>query len=116
MHIKRSQRVAEVLKREISHILMEEIKDPAINLVTITTVKLTNDLKFCKIYFTVLGSLEQRDRATQALQRATKFIRSEIGRKVELRYIPELTFEYDTVIDNAEHIDSLIQQIKKEDL
>ena len=90
MHAKRSVRVAELLKREISQILIKEINDPLISLVTISTVKMTDDLKYAKIYFTVLGDKENRVRVSERLERATKFIKNLIGNRLKLRYVPEL--------------------------
>lgn len=115
MHIKRSIRVAEVLKREISKIIIEDIKDPNINLVTISEVKISDDLRFSKIYFTVIGDREQRKKATEALDRATKFIRNSIGRRIELRYVPELKFYYDPLSEYVENIESLFLKIKNKE-
>lgn len=115
MHAKRSVRVAELLKREISQILIKEINDPLISLVTISTVKVTDDLKYAKIYFTVLGDKENRLRVSERLERATKFIKNLIGNRLKLRYVPELKFQYDTLADHVEHIEELFLKIKKEE-
>ena len=113
MQSKRSNRVAELLKREISKILVEDIKDPDISIVTITYVKISDDLKFAKIYFTVLGDKTLRQKTQQGLNRATAFIRSEIGRRVNLKYNPELKFYYDTVTDYVENLENLFLKIKE---
>lgn len=115
MQYKRSTRVAELLKREISRILIEEIKDPEINLVTITSVKISDDLRSSKVYFTVIGDRSLREKAMKGLDRATKFIRSEIGRRLKLRYTPELRFYYDVIADRVENIESLFSKIKEGD-
>ena len=113
MHFKRSNRVAELLKREISNILVEEIKDPGINFVTITNVKISDDLRSSKIYFTVLGDMPLRERTKDRLERATKFIRNEIGKRLNLRYVPELRFYYDAIADHVENIENLFIKIKE---
>lgn len=113
MHTKRSVRVAELLKREISRIIVEEIKDPAINFITITNVKISEDLRFSKIYFTVLGDMAHRKKATERLERATKFIRNKIGGKLDLRYVPEIKFYYDTLSNHIENIENLLLKIKE---
>jgi ribosome-binding factor A len=115
MHYKRSVRVAEQLKREIGRIIIEDIKDPLIDFVTITQVELTDDLKYAKIYFTVLGEDAQRQKVIERLDGATKFIRSKIGRLIDLRYVPEIRFLYDSVFDNVTNLERLLKQIKEED-
>ena len=115
MPIKRSSRVAELIKREISKIIVEDIKDPAINFVTITNVKISDDLRSSKIYFTVLGDKTVREKTNKALDHATTFIRSEISKRLNLRYTPELRFYYDTVTDYVENIDNLFLKIKEEE-
>jgi len=113
MQSKRSNRVAELLKREISKILVEDIKDPGISIVTITNVKISDDLKSAKIYFTVLGDKSLREKTQQGLNRATAFIRSEIGKRVNLKYNPELKFYYDTVADTVDNLENLFLKIKE---
>ena len=113
MHGKRAHRVAELLKREISKIIFEEIKDPGIDFVTITNVKISDDLRSSKVYFTVLGDKAKRENTRQSLERATKFIRSEVGKRLSLRYVPELKFHYDDVADYAENIENLFLKIKE---
>lgn len=115
MQYKRSNRVAELLKREISRILVEEIKDPGINFVNITNVKISDDLRSSKIYFTVIGDKSVREKTKEGLDRATTFIRCEIGKRLKLRYIPELRFYYDAVADHVENIENLFLKIKQED-
>ena len=115
MQKKRTERVAEIVKRELSHIILKEIKDPDINFITITDVKLTPDLKIAKIYFSVLGDLDKRNKAIKGLDRANKYIRSEIGKSLQLRYVPELRFFYDTIADYADNIETLFSKIKNEE-
>jgi len=113
MQSKRTDRVAELLKREISRIIMEEIKDPGIQFVTISKVNISPDLKSAKIFYTVLGDLALRASTHKRLEQAVRFIRSEIGRRLELRYVPEIRFYYDTVADQVEKIEGLLGKIKE---
>lgn len=115
MNIKRAVRVAEVLKRELVRIIFKETKDPDIKLVTITDVKITDDLKIAKIYFTTLTNFENRDKVSDALNRASSFIRSEIAKAMTFKYVPELHFSYDKVADYADNIEKLIFKIKNEE-
>ncbi len=113
MKFKRSLRVSELIKRELSAIIFFTIKDPAIKPVNITLVKVTDDLKHARIYYRVLGDDQAKDNAQKGLERAKSFIRSEIGHRTDLRYVPEIEFFYDTGLDDAEHIEMLLKKIQK---
>jgi len=115
MKFKRSLRVSELIKREVSAILFFTIKDPSIKSVNITFVKVSDDLKHARIYYRVLGDDKTRENALKGLERAKSFIRSEVGHRTELRYVPEIDFFYDSGQDNAEHIETLIKKIHKSD-
>ncbi len=116
MKYKRSQRVSELLKREISHIIFSNIKDPAVKPVTVTFVKVTDDLKHANIYYRVLGDESVKAGALKGLERAKSYIRFEIGQRTELRFVPEIEFFYDTGIDEAERIELLLHRIKETDV
>jgi len=90
MKYKRSLRVSELIKREVSAIISLTIKDPSIKSVNITFVKVSDDLKHARIYYRILGDGEARDNAIKGLERAKNFIRSEIGQRTDLRYVPEI--------------------------
>jgi len=114
MQHKRSLRVAELLKEEISRIIFKEIKDPWVGFVTITKVKVTDDLKLAKVYLSVIGNDDARTKSLQGLERAKNFIRAGIRSTAGLRYTPELRFYYDDTLDYAEKIDNLLKKIKEE--
>ena len=111
---KRAQRVAEVLRAELSQIITQRVKDPTVGMVTITAVKLTDDLKSARVYVSRLGETDARTESIQGLRRAAKWIRAELGHRMDLKYVPKLTFVYDDSTDYAENIESLINKIKKE--
>jgi len=115
MKYKRSLRVSELIKREVSTIIAVSVKDPWIKAVNITFVKMSDDLKHAKIYYRVLGDQETRDHANVGLERARKFIRAEIGHRTELRYVPEIQFFYDKGMDEAAYIELLLQKIHNSD-
>jgi len=115
MYTKRSLKVAGLLKKELGDILMRVVKDPAVRLATITNVKLTDDIKLAKIYISTLGDKSTRESLMQGLERAKKFIRAEIGHRIDLRYVPELHFYYDDTADYVASIDNIIQKIHSED-
>ena len=99
----------------ISQILMREVKDQEIKFVTITGVKVTNDLSFAKIYYTVLDQAK-KESTQNALEKASPFIRTKLAEKVEIRHTPELRFIYDKSINYGEHIDQLIKEIKEKEI
>jgi len=111
----KTERLANVLLKEISNILMLEIKDKDIKFVTITHVDLSSDLSYAKVYFTVLDD-EKKDTVLKDLNNAKGFIRNElIKRKIEMRKIPELSFVYDNSIEYGNKIEKIIEEIHKED-
>lgn len=115
MQIKRSQRVAQLLKKEMGEILLREVKDPDVRLATITKVKITDDLKLARIYVSTIGDEIAKKKVMTGLERAKKYIRSAIGNRTNLRYLPELIFYYDDTADYVEAIDQIIKKIHTED-
>jgi len=115
LHFKRAERVADLIKREISEMLIRGIKDPRIGLVTITRVSLSDDLKVAKVYFSVLGEEEDRQRNLRGLNSAKGFIKREMGKRIHLRYMPEIIFKFDPSLEYADHINRLIKEIGLEE-
>lgn len=106
-------RIASNMVKEISYILMMEIKDQDIKFVTVTDCKVTSDLSFAKIYYTVLD--ETRKKETElALKNAAGFIRRELAERIDIRHIPELEFIYDESIEYGKKIENIIEQIHEE--
>jgi ribosome-binding factor A len=110
---KRSQRVAELLRHELGQIITQELKDPLLGIATVTAIKLTDDLKSAKVYVSILGTNEIRERSLHVLERATSWIRTELRHRLDLKFIPELRFFYDETLDYAENIESLLKKIHK---
>jgi ribosome-binding factor A len=116
MEGKRSERVADLIQKEISQMLVKSIKDPRIGFVTITKVTVSEDFRLAKVYFSVAGTLEERERSMKGLDSAKGYVRKELGRRIRLRYTPEIMFQFDPSIEYAIHMEELIQSIhgKKE--
>jgi len=106
-------RIGHNLVREISYILMMEIKDDDIKFVTITDCKATNDLSFAKVYFTVLDDAK-KESTLRALKNASGFIRRQLTERVDIRHIPELIFVYDESIDYGKKIETIIEKINED--
>lgn len=111
----RAERVGEQMKQEIMDIVNNKVKDPRVGFLTITDVELTNDLSHAKVYLTVLGSKKEVGNTFKALEKAKGFIKSELGSRMRLRIIPDLTFEYDESIEYGNKIERMIQDLHKED-
>lgn len=113
----RPVKVAEAVKREMGALLLREIKDSRVkgHLTSVTDVEVTNDLRHVTIYISVLGEKEQKDNVMKGLESAKGFIRSEIGQRINLRFVPEIHLKLDESIDKADKILSLMNKIKEED-
>lgn len=95
----------------ISRILRTEIKDERINFVTVTAVKITNDLSFAKVYVTVLNDKE-KDSILKQLNKASNFIERELSKRIEIRKMPDITFVYDESLEYAANIENIIESTK----
>lgn len=112
MGFKRADKVSEAIKREISVMLNQEVKDPGIHFVTVTGVETTDDLRHAKIFVSILGDEKTRQESMEGLERAKGFLRGELGHRLQLRYTPEIQFRLDTSLDHAMKIRGLLNQIK----
>jgi ribosome-binding factor A len=108
---KRSERVGDQIRMEIADILMTKVKDPRIGFVTVTAVKVSDDLRNAKVFVSVLGS--DIGRTFEGLDAARSFIRSELGRRLKLRFVPELSFREDHTAEEAEKIYKLMDEMKE---
>lgn len=111
---KRSEKVADLIQEEISQMLVKTIKDPRVGFVTITKVTVSDDCRLAKVYFSVAGTLEERERSKKGLDSAKGYVRRELGRRMRLRYTPEIMFQFDPSIEYAIHIGEVIQQLKQD--
>lgn len=110
----RISRISEEIKREISNIIQYELKDPRLpQLVSITSVETTKDLRFSKVYVSILGSEEEKKNAMEALKSAAGYIRREIGQRIQIRYTPEIIFELDNSIERGIYLSKLIDETMK---
>lgn len=107
----RQKRLGELLKHEISDMILRGIKDPRIGFVSVTSVELTADLRQAKVFVSVLGSENERKSSLAGLRSATGFIRRELGQRLRLKYLPEIIIEYDTSIEQGSRILALIDSV-----
>ena len=108
---RRSQRVADLVRGELSNLLLLEAHDPAVKGVTVTAVEMSPDLQSARVYFSVLGGDAERARAAEGLARASGYLRREIGRRCGLRYTPELHFVADRSLERGARVEELLAQV-----
>lgn len=108
---RRIERLNEQLKRELMEILQTEVRDPRVGPVTITAVETTPDLYHARVYVTSLGSAEEKETSIEGLQAAAAYLRSELGRRLSLRRVPELSFQLDLTLEHAMRIERLLGEV-----
>ena len=108
----RIEKLQELIKQETGKMLLNDIKDPRIGFVTVTDVEMTGDLREAKIFVSVMGGDEQVKNSLEGLQSALGFIRREIGKRIRLRFTPEISFALDTSLDYGDHIQKLLLQVE----
>ncbi|HEY4543396.1 MAG TPA: 30S ribosome-binding factor RbfA [Tissierellaceae bacterium] len=115
MNDKRINRISEEVRRAMTEILYNGLKDPRVDSsVTVTKVQVTKDLSFANIFVSVLGDEKKKEDVIEGLNNAKGFIRTEIGRKVDLRHVPKPMFRLDESTEYAMHINELIDQVKSD--
>lgn len=115
MDFKRADRVADLIKQELSNILRREVGDPRIANITVTDVKLTDDLRSARIYFVELGQDRLSADVEKGLSKAKGFLKRELGKRLQLRYIPELAFFYDPSFEYGSRIEKLLKEVRKDE-
>jgi ribosome-binding factor A len=114
MSFKRADRVAELIRADMSEIINKEVKDPRLHSVTITSVRISDDLRNAKIFFVEMGKDECSDEVKAGLNKAAGFIRRELGKRLQLRSVPELMFVHDDSFGYGNRIEKLLAQIEQE--
>lgn len=111
----RTDRISEEMRKEVSSIIQKDLKDPRLpKMISVTNADVTRDLRYAKVYISVLGSDEDKKNALQGLKSAAGFIRREIGHRLQLRYTPEILFELDNSIERGVYISKLINDTMHE--
>lgn len=105
----RRQRIGDQIKVELADLVRDEVRDPRIGFVTFTEVRMSPDLKYARVYVSILGEPEERRETLAALVRAGGFLRRHIGKRLQLRFVPELRFVLDETLDHSERIDELLE-------
>lgn len=107
----RTDRISEEIRKELSDLIRNHIKDPRLpDFVSVTAVRVTKDLRYAKVYISVLGEEDKKQDALSALSRAAGFIRHEIGQRINLRFTPEFSFKLDDSIEKGMYLSKLIDE------
>ncbi|MFQ5903511.1 MAG: 30S ribosome-binding factor RbfA [Candidatus Binatia bacterium] len=114
MDYKRSDRVGDLLLELVSELLTKEVSDPRIGPITLTGAEVSKDLRHARIYFNLLTGKEGRAEVLSGLKSATGFIRAKVAKGLKLRFVPTIEFVYDDTQDQAQHIEDLLRQVKKD--
>lgn len=111
----RVEKVQAFIKQEASKMILNELKDPRIGFVTVTQVEVTGDLRHAKIYLSLMGTDEEKAQSWQGLTKAVGFLRTEIGKRLKMRFSPELTLHLDESLDYSEKIQKLLLKLKQDE-
>jgi ribosome-binding factor A len=110
----RPDRVGDQLRQELAELIARDVHDPGIGFLTITRVKVTPDLQQARVHYTTIGDEKQRKETARALERATPFLRRQLGRRLRLKHVPELGFFYDESIERQDRIEKIMLDIQAE--
>jgi ribosome-binding factor A len=112
---RRQERISVEIKKVLSQILMDNIKDPRVDFssISITRVDVTNDLSHARVNISVLGDDSRQEETMKVLQKAKGFIRSELAKEIQLRHAPELEFRLDKSIEHGIKISSLLEKLRE---
>ena len=112
---RRAERVGEAVREAIADMLLREIKDPRIGMITLTAVEFSDDLRHARVYFTCMGDEASRRRSLSGLRSAAGFIKTQLTRRLHLRYAPDIEFVFDASVEGAERLANLLKRSALED-
>jgi ribosome-binding factor A len=108
----KQERLEKIIERELGNLLLSEVKNERLKLLTITKVSLTNDLSLATVYFTVLGTDSQKDKTIDSLMEAKGFFRTALSKVLEIRKVPDLRFKYDESLEYGKNIENILKNLK----
>lgn len=111
---RRTDRLADLIKREVATALSRDVKDPRLGFVTVTHVRLSRDLRTARVLYTTMATGAELDAIQAALQRATGFVQKKVGERVVMRYTPQITFAHDTSYERGARMEKLLNDIERQ--
>lgn len=106
----RRERIGDQLRVLLADLILQEVRDPRLGFVTVTEVRMSPDLKYAQVFVSILGDDEQTKESFAVLERASGFLRTQVGRRLKLRHVPEVRFTIDETLDNSMRLDALLQE------
>lgn len=110
-HGPRSERIGDLIREELSSLLLRQVRDPGMRSVTVTRVQMTRDLQLARVYYTVHEDTRDKRDAERALRRAKPFLRRQLAGRLQLRHMPELTFFHDDALEREDRVARLLKEI-----
>ena len=114
MQVKRSERVAELIKHELASVFTKGLKDPRVGFVTVTTVEVSDDLRYARVFYTVLGKEAEQEETAKGLEAAKGYLQHDLAVTLKLRFTPHLSFILDSSMEEGMKIDSIIRKIHEQ--
>lgn len=111
----RTARLGEQIRQDLTELLVREVRDPGVGFITLTRVRVTEDLQQARVFYTTLGDNLDAQKTARALERATPYLRRALAERLRLRRVPELTFAVDVSIANQARVEELLEQIRRDD-
>jgi ribosome-binding factor A len=108
---KRSSRVGDQILKVVADLLLKKVRDPRVKDVTLTGIEVSRDLRYSRIFFSVMGETKDIQKTQKGLDSARGFIKREIGSRLEIKYIPDIVFKYDPTLEKTEDLEKLFKQI-----
>ena len=112
---RRASRVGDLLLREIADLLMTKVKDPRVKKTTVTGISVSTDLRYAKVFYSLIGDEREILEAQKGLESATGFIKREIGLRMVLKYVPDIAFRHDRSLAEGDYMEKLLQKLKTEE-
>jgi ribosome-binding factor A len=116
MDYKRADRVRDLILQELSYVLQRKVKDPRLGGITLTRVEVTEDLRYARVFYSVLATEEVKVAVAAGLERARGYVKRELGRRLQLRRMPDIAFCYDDSLEYGSRIHRLLSELKKPDV
>jgi len=112
---RRTDRLGDQIRAEIADIIAKKLKDPRVGFVTVTSVDVSADLRHAKVYVSILGDEKTQTETMKGLNSASGFVRGEIGRRIKIKFTPDIVFRLDSSLEQAAHVLDILGHIKKEE-
>jgi ribosome-binding factor A len=112
---RRASRVGDLILREIADLLMTRVKDPRVKKTTVTGIFVSKDLRYAKVFYSLIGNDQEILEAQKGLESATGFIKREIGLRMDLKYIPDIVFKHDPSLAEGDHMEKLFRRLNSEE-